>query len=159
MLTALRGKDLLPCLGMEGGFIIFKVMSLHVKRNNGGKLEIKCVMLRMKTIISQKKNDEKGFLSFSHLSERKIMVSTINPLGNPKSWTFTDRPPFESLHKYIDIAAESQISCQLVLWSTALICSKKLQLCAIILKLNDNMGMERNKCCAQRTFLKWKETF
>ena len=114
-LSVLRGKDLFPCLGIEDGFIIFKVMSLHVKRNNGGKLEIKCVMLRMKTIISQKKNNEKGFLSFSHLSERKIMVSTINPLGNPKSWTFTDRPPFESLDKHIDIAAESQISCQLVL--------------------------------------------
>ena len=51
----LRGKDLLPCLGIEDGFIIFKVMSLHVKRNNGGKLEIKSVMLTMKTIISQEK--------------------------------------------------------------------------------------------------------
>ena len=49
------GKDLRPCLGMEGVFKIFKVMSLHMKRNNGGKLEIKCVMLRMKTIISQEK--------------------------------------------------------------------------------------------------------
>ena len=55
----LRGKDLLPCLGIEDGFIIFKVMSLHVKRNNGGKLEIKCVMLTMKTIISQEKLKKK----------------------------------------------------------------------------------------------------
>ena len=54
-LSVLRGKDLLPCLGIEDGFIIFKVMSLRVKRNNGGKLEIKCVMLTMKTIISQEK--------------------------------------------------------------------------------------------------------
>ena len=55
----LRGKDLLPCLGIEDGFIIFKVMSLHVKRNNGGKLEIKCVLLTMKTIISQEKFKKK----------------------------------------------------------------------------------------------------